>query len=134
MLGFTARYAGGEARVRDGELEGVRWFSAAELEAMREGRAEEFLPPRDAIARRLVDAWLDAPGRPAVTELPGRFAVARWTPRRGAAVGRRGEGSCRSPRTARGALDHVPAGRRPADVRPSATWRRCASRARSTSA
>jgi NAD+ diphosphatase len=77
MLGFTARYAGGEARTRDGELEGVRWFSRAELEAMREGRAEDFLPPRDAIARRLVDAWLDAPARPAVTELPGRFAVAR---------------------------------------------------------
>ena len=27
MLGFVARYAGGEARARDGELEGVRWFS-----------------------------------------------------------------------------------------------------------
>ena len=77
MLGFTARYAGGEARARDGELEGVRWFSRAELEAMREGRADTFLPPPDAIARRLVDAWLDAPARPAVTELPGRFAVAR---------------------------------------------------------
>jgi len=77
MLGFTARYAGGEARARDGELEGVRWFSRAELEAMREGRADDFLPPPDAIARRLVDAWLDAPARPAVTELAGRFAVAR---------------------------------------------------------
>jgi NAD+ diphosphatase len=77
MLGFTARYAGGEARARDGELEGVRWFSRAELEAMRDGRADEFLPPPDAIARRLVDAWLDARVRPAVTELPGRFAVAR---------------------------------------------------------
>ena len=58
MLGFTARYAGGDAQARDGELEGVRWFSRAELEGMREGRRRAVLPPRDAIARRLVDAWL----------------------------------------------------------------------------
>jgi NAD+ diphosphatase len=81
MLGFTARYAGGEATARDGELEGIRWFSRRELDAMRHGDAGGlFLPPPDAIARRLVDAWLDAPPRPAVTPLPGRFAVARLPP------------------------------------------------------
>ena len=80
MLGFVARYAGGEARARDGELEGVRWFSRTELEGMRDGRDGLFLPPPAAIARRLVDAWLDAPPQPAVAEVPGRFAVARLEP------------------------------------------------------
>ena len=80
MLGFVARYAGGEPRARDGELEGLRWFSRDELDGMRTGREGLFLPPPDAIARRLIDGWLDAPRRPAVTPLPGRFAVARLDP------------------------------------------------------
>lgn len=49
MVGFTARWAGGEAHPRDGELEDVRWFH-------RDGLPT--LPPRLSIARRLLDAWL----------------------------------------------------------------------------
>ena len=33
MLGFSAPYVGGEARVRDDELQDVRWFERAEIEA-----------------------------------------------------------------------------------------------------
>jgi len=58
MLGFTARYAGGEPRTRDRELEDVRWVSRAELEDAAAGRADLLLPPRDAIARRLMEEWL----------------------------------------------------------------------------
>ncbi|MFL5887196.1 MAG: NAD(+) diphosphatase [Thermoleophilaceae bacterium] len=53
MLGFTATYAGGEAAVRDAELEDVRWFTTTEL-------AEIDLPPPLAIARRLIDGWRQA--------------------------------------------------------------------------
>lgn len=56
MLGFDCRYATGEPVVRDGELEDVRWFSRAELGAAN-------LPPRLAIARRLIDAWVARPAR-----------------------------------------------------------------------
>ena len=35
MLGFEAAWAGGEARVADAELDDVRWFDAADLEAAR---------------------------------------------------------------------------------------------------
>ena len=51
MLGFTARWAGGEPAVGDGELEDVRFFDRAEL-------ADTLLPPPQAIARRLIDGWL----------------------------------------------------------------------------
>ncbi|HWV86511.1 MAG TPA: NAD(+) diphosphatase [Capillimicrobium sp.] len=54
MLGFTCRYAGGEPRVVDGELEDVRWFPRAELVA-----GDAVLPPPHAIARRLIDDWLE---------------------------------------------------------------------------
>jgi NAD+ diphosphatase len=81
MLGFVARHAGGEPSARDGELEDVRWFGRAEVDAMRAGRSERFLPPRDAIARRLVDEWLDAPAAaPAVTPVEGRYALVRLPP------------------------------------------------------
>jgi NAD+ diphosphatase len=72
MLGFTARYAGGEPHPRDEELEDVRWFGRDELAAAA-GRADAWeapatdgvllLPPPLAIARRLIDGWLRA-GRP----------------------------------------------------------------------
>jgi NAD+ diphosphatase len=55
MVGFHCRYDGGEAVVRDGELEDVRWFTRGQL---ADGTA--LLPPRHAIARRLIDEWLDA--------------------------------------------------------------------------
>jgi NAD+ diphosphatase len=68
MLGFTARYAGGEPAARDGELEDVRWFTRAEvaqaaaLDASNTWEAASgatlLLPPPVAIARRLVDGWL----------------------------------------------------------------------------
>jgi NAD+ diphosphatase len=74
MLGFTARYAGGEARPRDAELEDVRWFARGEL-AEAAGRQDAWeaparagmllLPPPLAIARRLIDGWLAAGRRPA---------------------------------------------------------------------
>lgn len=71
MLGFEAEWAGGEARVVDHELEAVRWFSRAEVAeaasadvAWEGGPAEAtdapmlLLPPRLAIARHLVEGWL----------------------------------------------------------------------------
>ncbi|MFL5825871.1 MAG: NAD(+) diphosphatase [Thermoleophilaceae bacterium] len=58
MLGFFARYAGGDARTVDAELEDVRWFSREELEAAARGEGDFLLPPPIAIARRLIDEWL----------------------------------------------------------------------------
>jgi NAD+ diphosphatase len=70
MLGFIARWTSGEPVVGDGELEDVRWFTRDEIAA---GAAK--LPPRQAIARRLIEEWLGgeapddgrglAPNRPA---------------------------------------------------------------------
>jgi NAD+ diphosphatase len=60
MLGFFADYAGGEPAVRDHELEDVRWFSREELLRAREGSLDGLgLPPPIAIARRLIDQYLD---------------------------------------------------------------------------
>ena len=60
MLGFFADYAGGEPSVGDHELEDVRWFSREELLQARSGSLDGFgLPPPIAIARRLIDSWLD---------------------------------------------------------------------------
>lgn len=59
MLGFTARHAGGDLSIGDQELEDVRWFSRLELNAAVES-GELLLPPRVAIARRLIDDWLAA--------------------------------------------------------------------------
>ena len=53
MLGFTARWAGGEAAVRDAELEDVGWFTRAAIVG-----GDVLLPPPTAIARRLIDEWL----------------------------------------------------------------------------
>jgi NAD+ diphosphatase len=60
MLGFAARCAGGEAAVGDGELQDVRWFSRAAVDEGRDGRGDLRLPPREAIARRLIEEWLAA--------------------------------------------------------------------------
>ena len=73
MLGFHARWAGGEPTTRDAELEAVRWFTRQEIVAahgapdapwtpdQREPPAgiDFWLPPREAIARQLVAAWVD---------------------------------------------------------------------------
>ena len=62
MLGFFAEYAGGEPSVRDHELEDVRWFARDELEGIRAGTIDGMhMPPPIAIARRLIDGWLDDP-------------------------------------------------------------------------
>jgi NAD+ diphosphatase len=53
MLGFIARWTSGEPVVGDGELEDVRWFTREEIAA-----GEAKLPPRQAIARRLIEEWL----------------------------------------------------------------------------
>lgn len=59
MLGFTATWTAGEARVADDELEDVRWFTRRELrEEPARGRLD--LPGPVAIARRLIDGWLPA--------------------------------------------------------------------------
>jgi NAD+ diphosphatase len=60
MLGFFADYAGGEATPSDRELEDVRWFSRQELAGIRAGTVDGLhMPPPIAIARRLIDEWLD---------------------------------------------------------------------------
>ena len=71
MLGFEAPYAGGEPGVGDDELQDVRWFSLEEVAAAAHrdsndwqagSRSELMLPPRVAIARRLIERWLDRHG------------------------------------------------------------------------
>lgn len=60
MLGFTTIYAGGEAAVHDKELEDVRWFTRAEVRAATERDDGPLkLPPPLAIARNLIDHWLE---------------------------------------------------------------------------
>lgn len=53
MVGFFARYAGGEVALRDGELEDARWFA---LDALPQ------LPPRLSIARSLIELFLSQRG------------------------------------------------------------------------
>ena len=50
MLGFTAKYAGGEIRVDDEELSHADWFSVDNLPD---------LPPAISISRQLIDAFLE---------------------------------------------------------------------------
>jgi NAD+ diphosphatase len=59
MLGFHARYASGEPSVHDRELEDVRWFTREEIREAANGQSEMKLPPPVAIARRLIDEWLE---------------------------------------------------------------------------
>jgi NAD+ diphosphatase len=58
MVGFHARFAGGDAVASDAELEDVRWFERGELRAIASGETDLHLPPPVAIARRLIDEWL----------------------------------------------------------------------------
>ncbi len=53
MLGFRAEWEAGEPRALDGELEDVGWFGRSDL-----GGGSILLPPRQAIARSLIDEWL----------------------------------------------------------------------------
>jgi NAD+ diphosphatase len=71
MLGFEAPWAGGEPGGRDEELQDLRWFTREQVAAAaREGsdtwesppfgeRRPLLLPPRSAIARRLIERWLE---------------------------------------------------------------------------
>jgi NAD+ diphosphatase len=66
MLGFRVPYRSGAIGGTDDELEDARWFSRPEVaEAARDDSWDEppagdglLLPPRSAIARRLVEAWV----------------------------------------------------------------------------
>ncbi len=68
MLGFHVPWTSGEPGGTDPELQDVRWFTrdevaaAAEREEAWDGDPEHdgelLLPPRTAIARRLIEAWL----------------------------------------------------------------------------
>ena len=55
MLGFHAEATSSEIRLNDAELEDARWFTREDLRS-----GFPLLPFRISIARRLVDAWLDA--------------------------------------------------------------------------
>jgi NAD+ diphosphatase len=54
MLGFSAPWVAGDPVRQEDEIEDVRWFSRAEV-AREDGL---LLPPRHAIARRLIEGWL----------------------------------------------------------------------------
>jgi NAD+ diphosphatase len=59
MLGFIAPWRGGDPRRIDAELEDVRWFERAQVEAAVRGEhGPPGLPPRFAIARRLLEHWV----------------------------------------------------------------------------
>ncbi|OQX17124.1 MAG: hypothetical protein BWK76_10555 [Desulfobulbaceae bacterium A2] len=49
MIGFTARYAGGDLQVNHNELEDAQWFTADRM---------PLLPARTSIARRLIELYL----------------------------------------------------------------------------
>lgn len=57
MVGFTARYAGGELRIDPHELEDARWFTKADVRADF-GGDNKYLPTPDSIARWMMDRWL----------------------------------------------------------------------------
>jgi NAD+ diphosphatase len=73
MLGFEATYLGGELRPQEAEIQDVRWFSRDEVAAAAAEDVDGWgggpdaadpdattllLPPRLAIARRLLEGWL----------------------------------------------------------------------------
>jgi NAD+ diphosphatase len=69
MLGFTVPWISGEPPGTDPELEDVRWFTRDALtsasahednwDGTPTGDVQLLLPPRFAIARRLIEHWLD---------------------------------------------------------------------------
>jgi NAD+ diphosphatase len=63
MLGFVAPWEAGEPQIGDEELEDARWFSREEVEAAVRGQGALRLPPPMAIARRLIDGWLETSPR-----------------------------------------------------------------------
>ena len=59
MLGFSAPWVSGEPVIGDEELEDARWFTRAQVRDAVEERGTLRLPPPLAIARRLLDGWLE---------------------------------------------------------------------------
>jgi NAD+ diphosphatase len=59
MLGFRAVARTRAITLRDGELEGARWFTRADLAA-----GHPTLPPAGAISARLIDAWFGGVSEP----------------------------------------------------------------------
>ena len=57
MIGFHVPYVSGEPHTLDGELEDARWFTRDDLS---EDKRDFRLPPPAAIARRLIDEWLES--------------------------------------------------------------------------
>ncbi len=64
MVGFTAKYASGEIRIDQNEIEDARWFTRAQLRA---GLASGELRPssRLSIAYRLLRDWYAEQADPA---------------------------------------------------------------------
>jgi NAD+ diphosphatase len=68
MLGFEAPYRAGEPRALEDDIDDVRWFGREEIATAAAADAEGWgapvagepllLPPRLAIARRLIERWL----------------------------------------------------------------------------
>lgn len=50
MTGFTARYAGGELRLADGELKGAGWYRRDDPPK---------LPSQPSLSRRIIDRWIN---------------------------------------------------------------------------
>jgi NAD+ diphosphatase len=59
MIGFSA-LGSGDPQPGDAELEEVRWFERAEVEAAAAGGGPVELSPSYSISRRLIDGWLTA--------------------------------------------------------------------------
>lgn len=51
MVGYTARYVSGDVRIDQMELDDAAWF---DVDAMPD------LPPRDSLARYIIDSWVNA--------------------------------------------------------------------------
>jgi NAD+ diphosphatase len=62
MLGFSVPWVSGDPVRQEDEIEDVRWFTREQVAAAAswDGEGELLLPPRHAIARRLIDRWLEA--------------------------------------------------------------------------
>lgn len=58
MIGLFAKVSDGEARPDEAELEEVRWFTRDEARAVLAGAHDVKAPPRFAIARTLLEAWV----------------------------------------------------------------------------
>lgn len=60
MIGLVAPVTNAALKIDEHELEDARWFPRDEVRAMLEGRHPEAqMPPSVAIARRLIELWVD---------------------------------------------------------------------------